>query len=98
MSLEEGAPHIVSAAFLGVRSEVLLHTLEDRGIYVSAGSACATHKRNVSPTLTAIGADATQMESTIRFSFCKNNTVEEIDTALIILEEVLPLLRRYTRH
>lgn len=45
----EGAPHIVNASFLGVRSEVLLHALEDKGIYVSAGSACSTHKRAKAP-------------------------------------------------
>lgn len=97
MSLQEGAPHIVSAAFRGIRSEVLLHTLEDKGIYVSAGSACATHKRNVSPTLQAIGADPIQMESTVRFSFSRDNTIEEVDAALAVIKEVLPLLRRYRR-
>ena len=45
MPEEEGAPQIVNASFLNVRSEVLLHTLEDRQIYVSAGSACSSHKR-----------------------------------------------------
>ena len=45
MPEEEGAPQIVNASFLNVRSEVLLHTMEDRQIYVSAGSACSSHKR-----------------------------------------------------
>lgn len=97
MPSEEGAPQIVNASFLGVRSEVLLHTLEDRGIYVSAGSACSTHKKSKSPTLQAIGASTEERESTIRFSFCETTTAEEIDETLRVLREVLPMLRRYTR-
>ncbi|MEE3436995.1 MAG: cysteine desulfurase family protein [Lachnospiraceae bacterium] len=94
---DEGAPHIVNAAFLGAGSEVLLHTLEDRGIYISAGSACSTHKRAGSPTLTAIGASKAEMESSVRFSFSELNTEEEVDEALTVLREVLPVLRRYRR-
>ena len=94
---EEGAPQIVSAAFVGVRSEVLLHTLEDYKIYISAGSACSTHKRSGSPTLTAIGLPKNQMESTIRFSFCEDTTKEELDYTLETLRKVLPMLRRYAR-
>ena len=95
---EEAAPQIVSAAFVGVRSEVLLHTLEERGIYVSAGSACSTHKRSGSPTLTAIGLPKNQMEATVRFSFCETTTKEELDYTLQVLNEVIPMLRRYARH
>lgn len=94
---EECAPHIVSVAFVGVRSEVLLHTLEDREIYVSAGSACSTHKRSGSPTLTAIGLPKNQMESTVRFSFCEDTTREELERTIEVLREVLPVLRRYAR-
>ena len=97
MEAEEGAPHILNASFLGIRSEVLLHTLEDRGIYVSAGSACSSHKRAGSATLTAIGCSKAEMESAVRFSFCETNTEEEIDQTLAVLGEVLPLLRKYTR-
>ena len=98
MPVMEGAPHIVSASFLGVRSEVLLHTLEDRGIYVSAGSACSTHKRAGSPTLTALGMKKAQMETTVRFSFEEENTKEQIDYCLQVLQEVLPMLKKFTRH
>ena len=51
------APHVVSLSVRGVRSEVLLHALEDKGIYVSAGSACASNKPSVSATLKAIGVE-----------------------------------------
>lgn len=98
MELREGAPQILSASFLGVRSEVLLHTLEDRGICVSAGSACSSHKRKAVGTLSAMGMEAAQKESTLRFSFSEENTFEEVDYCLTVLGEVLPMLRRYSRH
>ena len=97
MPEEEGAPQIVNASFLNVRSEVLLHTMEDRQIYVSAGSACSSHKRAGSPTLTAIGASKAEMESAVRFSFSEFTTLEQIDYTLDTLREVLPMLRRFTR-
>ena len=97
MPEEEGAPQIVNASFLNVRSEVLLHTLEDRQIYVSAGSACSSHKRAGSPTLTAIGASKAEMESAVRFSFSEFTTLEQIEYTLDTLRKVLPMLRRFTR-
>ena len=97
MAQEEGAPHILNASFLGIRSEVLLHTLEDRGIYVSAGSACSSHKRSGSATLKAIGCTKAEMESAVRFSFCETTSLEEIDYTLEVLKEVAPMLRKYTR-
>lgn len=97
MPCKEGSPHIVSASFLGVRSEVLLHALEERGIYVSAGSACSTHKKTSSSTLTAVGMKKSQLETTLRFSFCETTTAEEIDYCIQTLKELLPVLRRYSR-
>ncbi len=94
---EEGAPHIVNAAFIGVGAEVLQHTLENHGIYVSAGSACSSHKKAGSPTMTAIDAPKAEMESSVRFSFSELNTAEEVDEALACLAQVLPMLRRYRR-
>lgn len=93
----EGAPHIVSASFAGVRSEVLLHALEAAGIYVSSGSACASNKPGISETLLGIGLDRTLLDSTIRFSFSVYNTPEEVAYCLSVLEELLPKLRRYAR-
>lgn len=98
MELREGAPHILSVSFMGIRSEVLLHTLEERGIYVSAGSACSSHKRKASGTLTAMGISPEQIESTLRISFSEENTLEEVDYCLKVLGEVVPMLRRYSRH
>lgn len=94
----DSAPHIVSVSFDNVRSEVLLHTLEDRNIFVSAGSACSSNKPAVSTTLQAIRVKKEYLDSTVRFSFCPENTLEEVDYCLEVLEEIVPVLRRYTRH
>ena len=94
---EGTAAHIVSVSFAGVRSEVLLHALEDKGIYVSAGSACSAHKPQPSATLKAIGIDKSLLDSTIRFSFSVFTTEEEIDVCLQALYNIVPMLRRYSR-
>ena len=95
--LTEGAPHILNASFTGIRSEVLLHTLEDRGICVSSGSACSSHKRSGSATMAAIGASKEEAESSVRFSFSELTAEEEISCTLQVLREVVPQLRRFTR-
>nr|WP_177296307.1 cysteine desulfurase family protein [uncultured Blautia sp.] len=97
MALREGAPQILSISVMGVRSEVLLHSLEERGIFVSAGSACSSHKRKPSSTLTAMGMAKDQIESTVRLSFSEENTAEEADYFLQVMGELVPVLRRYSR-
>ncbi len=101
MPVRQGAPHIVNASFLGIRSEVLLHALEDKGIYVSAGSACSTHKRSKgtsrSSTLSAMGIKPEQQESAVRFSLCEETTQEEICYCLQTLEELTTMLKKYAR-
>ncbi len=92
------ACHIASVSVSGVRSEVLLHALEDKQIYVSAGSACSSNKPAVSATLKAIGLDASLLDSTVRFSFCANTTREEIDYAIEQMCVIVPMLQKYTRH
>ena len=94
----DSAPHIVSVSIRSVRSEVMLHALEDRGIYVSAGSACSSHKATTSATLRAIGVEKDLLDSTIRFSFSIFTTREEIDYTLKVLYDIIPMLRKYTRH
>lgn len=91
----KNAPHIVSAGFEGVKSEVLLHALEDRGIYVSSGSACSSNHPGVSGTLKGIGVEKELLDSTLRFSFGVFNTEEEVDYCIQVLKELLPVLRRY---
>ena len=94
---EGTAPHIVSVSVNGVRSEVLLHALEDKGIYVSAGSACSSHKPTPSATLKAVGASKEALESTLRFSFSVYTTKEELDYTLQEMYDRIPMLRKYTR-
>ena len=91
------APHIVSASVRGVRAEVLLHALEEKGIYVSSGSACATNKPAVSATLKAINLDKDLLESTIRFSFSVLTTKEEFEYAADNLAACIETLRKYVR-
>ncbi len=93
----QSAPHIVSASFVGVRSEVLLHALEERGIYVSAGSACASNHPADGTTLPAIGIDKKRQEETLRFSMSVHTTRDELDYVVDALAELLPMLRRYKR-
>ncbi|MCD8083588.1 MAG: cysteine desulfurase [Clostridiales bacterium] len=93
----ESAPQIVSASFGGVRAEVLLHALEERGIYVSSGSACSSNHPGVSGTLKGIGVAQKYLDATLRFSFGMFNTKEEIAYCVDVLKELLPLLRRYRR-
>lgn len=92
----EGAPQIVSLSFAGVRSEVLLHALEEKGIYVSSGSACSSNHPAISGTLKAVGVKKELLDSTLRFSFGMFNKREEIDYAVDVLKELLPVLRRFT--
>ncbi len=94
----ESAPQIVSVSFQGVRSEVLLHALEEREIYVSSGSACSSNHPGVSGTLKGIGVKQELLDATLRFSFGMFNKSEEIDYAVQVLKELLPVLRRYRRN
>lgn len=97
MTDENGAPHIVSVGIAGVRSEVLLHALEEKGIYVSSGSACASNHPSVSGVLKGIGAPKEYLDATLRFSMSEFTTKEEIDYTLETLYNCVPMLRKYTR-
>lgn len=95
--IERTAPHIVSVSFTGVRSEVLLHALEEKGIYVSSGSACSSNHPAISGTLKAIGVKESLLDSTLRFSFSFETTEEEINETAAALRELVPVLGRYRR-
>lgn len=95
--IRKTAPHIVSLSFEGIRAEVLLHALEEKGVYVSAGSACSTHKPEPSATLKAIGLEKDLLDCTLRFSMSELTDEDEIKQTLKALEEILPFLRRFVR-
>ncbi len=95
---EDSAPQIVSVSVDGVRAEVILHALEEKDIYVSAGSACSSNRPAISRTLQAIKVKKEHLDSTIRFSFSVHTTEEEIDAALEAMAQLVPMLRRFRRH
>jgi cysteine desulfurase len=97
VSLEETAPHIVSAGFASVKSEVMLHALAQEGVFVSSGSACSSNHPELSGTLQAVGVSNDLLDSTLRFSFSVMTTTEQIDYAVAAVGKVLPVLRRFTR-
>ena len=95
--IEATAPHVLSASFRGIRSEVLLHALEEKGVYVSSGSACSSNHPDISGTLVAIGVEKELLDATLRFSFSVETTREEVEYAADCVEQLLPQLRRFFR-
>ena len=93
----KAAPHIVSASVRNVRAEVLLHALEDKGIFVSSGSACSSNRKTVSASLKAVGAPDWAHESTVRFSFSCFTEKQELDYTISVLNELIPQLRKFIR-
>lgn len=92
----ESAPHVISVSFDGIfKSEVFLHALEDKGIFVSSGSACASNHPAISGTLTAIGVKKEHLSATLRFSLSIYTTKEEILYTIDTIKELLPVLRKY---
>lgn len=92
---DSNAPHIVSVSIKGnrTRAQVILNALQDNyGIFVSAGSACSSNKPAISETLKSIGLEKDLLERTIRFSFCPENTFEEVDAAVKALQELVPMM------
>ena len=94
---EDGAAHIVNFSFPGVRGEVMLHALEEAGVYASTGSACSSKKRHVSAVLTAMGILADRAEWALRFSLCPYTTEEEIDYAAKVAGEKYEILKKFQR-
>lgn len=93
-SPEDGAASVLNISFLGTRGEVLLHTLEQDGIYVSTGSACSSNKKGQSHVLAAMGLSQKEIEGAIRFSFSEFNTLEEMD---YVIDKVKTAVNRFRR-
>ena len=91
------APQIISVSFEDIRAEVLLHALEDRGIYVSSGSACSSNHPGISGTLKAVGIREDLLDATIRISLSELNNMEDAKYLIDNLKELLPLLRKFVR-
>ncbi|MBT2726938.1 cysteine desulfurase [Bacillus sp. ISL-75] len=91
---ENAAPHILNFSLKGIKSEVFIHSLERKGIFVSTTSACSSKKKSPSKTLLAMGVHETQAESAIRISLSFENTREEAVTALVAFRESANQLRK----
>ena len=85
---------VLSVSFLGTRGEVLLHTLEQDGIYVSTGSACSSNKKGQSHVLKAMGLKDREIEGTLRFSFGRFNSIDEMD---IVADRVAAAVKRFRK-
>ena len=96
-AIKQTAPHIVSVSVKGVRAEVLLHALEDKEIYVSAGSACSSNHPSVSATLKAVSLPKELLDSTVRLSMSEFTTQQEIDDTVEAFAEIVPMLRQFAR-
>lgn len=95
--VEETAPHIINISVKGIRSEVMLHALEEKGVYVSAGSACSSHKKTVSSTLKSMGASPEMMDGALRFSMSVFTTKEQLEFALEALKQTIDMYGRFVR-
>ena len=94
----DSAPHVVSVSFDGItKSEVLLHALEEKEIYVSSGSACSSNHPGISGTLKAIGVANERLDCTLRFSFSVETQIEQLKQTITELKQLVPVLARYTR-
>lgn len=91
---ENAAPHILNVSFGGVKSEVLLHSLEMQNIFVSSGSACSSHKKEPSYVLTEIGVPRKMIDGSIRFSLSEFSTEEQVDAVIDAVSKIVPRLRR----
>lgn len=94
---EYNSGSVLNVSFLGIKAEILLHSLERHEIYVSTGSACSSHKPQPSHVLTAMGCDAKAITGAVRISFCENTTEEEIITASEKIAAEVETIRKYMR-
>jgi len=98
MDAEKFSPAILNVSFLGVRGEVLLHMLEEKGIYVSTGSACSSHHKGDSPVLTAMGLTREEIQGAIRFSFSEDISYKQLDYVIDAVHHSVHGMRRIMNH
>ena len=96
-SCEYNSGSVLNVSFLGIKAEILLHSLERHKIYVSTGSACSSHKPQPSHVLTAMGVSQKAVEGAIRISFCEGTTDEEICFAAEKIADEVSTIRKYMR-
>ncbi len=92
LSPNNSSPYILSVAFEDVKAQVLLHHLEQQGIYVSTGSACSSRRNTRSHVLTALNAPSSIIDGAIRFSFSSFNTDKDVIQTIEALKEIIPAI------
>lgn len=92
---EYNSGSILNVSFIGLKAEILLHALEAKGVYVSTGSACSSHKPQPSPVLTAMGLRKNEIDGAIRISFDDWNTLDEVKQAAEIIVKEAENIRRF---
>ena len=97
LSPEGASPHILNLSFPGIRGEVLLHLLEQEGIYISTGSACSSKKGRISRAHQAMKLDELVAEGSVRISFSRFNTTDEAQTAARAIKNALSKFRGLIR-
>lgn len=95
--VDKSSPYILNIAMIGLRSEIILHSLEQRGIYVSSGSACSSNKPSPSHVLVAMGYKPERVDSSIRLSFSSENTMEEADAFCDVLSDIAKINKKIRR-
>ncbi len=90
-------PHIANISFSGIKGEILVHAMEEHGVYMSTGSACSSRRSHKSHVLNAMGCDTERIESSVRFSFSILNSVEEVNFCVDKIKEVVEELRTIIR-
>ena len=93
---EEHSPYILNVSFKHIKGEVLLHYLEDKGIYVATGSACSSKSKDKSHVLTSLGLSDEDIEGAIRICFSHENTKQQIDYAIDVLKDSVEAIRQIT--
>lgn len=88
----DALPYIINISVAGIRSETMLHHLEENGVYVSSSSACAKGKRSY--VLEAMGLPDDRIDSSLRISFSRYNTTEDIDALIEGLKSGIAALQR----
>lgn len=92
---EYNSGSVLNASFVGIKAEILLHAFETRGLYVSTGSACSSHKPQPSHVLTAMGLNANEIGGAVRISLDRWTTEEEINEAADIMIKESAAIRKY---
>lgn len=92
-ALDDCLPNILNMSFSGVDGEAMLLNLDLMGVVVSTGSACSSGATEPSHVLLAMGIEPLLAQASLRFSFGRDNTEEQIDRVLEVLPDIVLRLR-----